>query len=65
MICDECNKQTATVFLCRIVDGKEATRNLCEGCAKPIMQDLPKSLWTSYPPPDSDDNKQERQDESQ
>ncbi len=34
MLCDVCKKNTATVFLTQIVDGKMQKVNLCESCSK-------------------------------
>jgi protein arginine kinase activator len=34
MICDVCKKNSATVFLTQIVDGKMQKVNLCESCSK-------------------------------
>jgi hypothetical protein len=50
MLCDECNQRPATVFLTQIIHGERTTRNLCRTCATSVLNQLPSTHWTSYPP---------------
>jgi Translation initiation factor IF-2, N-terminal region len=50
MLCDECNEKPATFFLTQIIHGEMTTRNLCQTCAAPILNQLPPARWTAYPP---------------
>ena len=47
MLCEQCGKMPATVFLVQIVDGERAKRNLCESCAAPVIGKFPPSQGTS------------------
>ena len=43
MLCDQCNDGPATVHLTQIVNGVTTKVNLCESCAAPLMEQLPRS----------------------
>ena len=57
MLCDECNERPATVFLTQFVHGERTKRNLCESCAKPLMQQFPPSQATGDSSPRPLDSK--------
>jgi len=47
MHCDECTRETASVFLTQIIHGVTTRRHLCESCARPILSRTPALPWKS------------------
>ena len=41
MICEECKRREANVFLTQIINGEMSKLSLCESCAAPILDHIP------------------------
>src|SRR5687768_11053255 len=49
MICEECKRREANVFLTQIINGETIKLSLCEPCAAPIFEQLPAAV-PAHPP---------------